>query len=97
LYDLDALGFLEQNTNDDEDEGPPAFIYYKSEKILGKLFRNVEEKQIWSKVHQKTSKSTSSIWGQLLDVVDDELGKYGLDAMVNWHSKMDKAQEIAET
>lgn len=97
LYDLDAIGFLDHpDTKEDEEETAPEFKYYRSEKILGKLYRNVDERDIWSSVHRTVPKDVPSIWEQLLGVVDAELGRLGLAGLVRWESKVETARSIQQ-
>lgn len=65
--------------------------------MLGKLYRNVDEKGIWSSVHKTVPKNTPSIWDQLLGVVDAELVRLGLARVVDWKSKIEAARSIQQS
>lgn len=41
--------------------------YHRSEKILGRLYRGVDEKKIWSEdIHRTVPTSGPSVWKQLM-------------------------------
>ena len=44
---FDSPLLLVTNEDDEDDNTGPNYGYYKSEKILGKLFRAIDEKRIW--------------------------------------------------
>lgn len=95
LHDLDSIGFLDHpDTKEDEEEAAPEFKYYKSEKVLGKLYRRVDEKDIWSSVHRLVPKDAPSIWKQLLGVVEAEITELGLRGLVRREERMEEAREI---
>ncbi|SPO03628.1 related to RNA-directed RNA polymerase (RdRP) [Cephalotrichum gorgonifer] len=98
IHDLNEIGFLDHNdTKEDEEEAAPEYMYYKSEKILGKLYRSVDEKDIWSTVHRTVPKDTPSIWDQLLGVVDEELARLRLAGLVMWEDKVENARNIQKS
>ncbi len=58
----DKPNFDEQLSNQrkaDDEEGPPTYQYYRSNKILGKLFDAVDEKQIFAGVKQVTREAST--------------------------------------
>lgn len=51
---------------DDDDSGPPR-KYYKSEKILGKLYRAIDERKIWNEnVRSKLEPGGTPFWDQFI-------------------------------
>lgn len=67
--------------------------YYESDKILGRLYRNVDEKKIWDEdIHRTINTAGPSVWDQLLTVVKSEVNKYKLD--VDWTRRSDEAWKI---
>ena len=47
-YEIELDQYVLPATNDeDEDDSEPRRKYYKSEKVLGKLYRAIDERKIW--------------------------------------------------
>jgi hypothetical protein len=73
--------------------GQVKYKYYKSEKILGHLYRNVDEKKIWDQdIHRSISTDGPSVWDQLLAIVETEIVKYNLD--IDWTRKSEQAWKL---
>ena len=54
--------------------------YHRSEKILGRLYRDIDEKRIWSEdIHRTISRAGPSVWDQLLGRIEGELSLYGIE------------------
>ncbi|KAK6718676.1 hypothetical protein SNK03_001810 [Fusarium graminearum] len=67
--------------------------YYQSEKILGQLYRNVDEKKIWDEdIHRRINTAGPSVWDQLLTIVENEAIKYKLD--IDWKRQSQEAWKI---
>jgi len=84
------------NSKEDEEDAAPNYQYYKSEKILGKLYREVDEKKVWSSIQRSASADGPSIWDQLLGVVDKELRDLRLYFAINWESQVETALTLKE-
>ncbi|KAH7312571.1 RNA dependent RNA polymerase-domain-containing protein [Stachybotrys elegans] len=54
---------------DEDDNAGPVYKYYRSDKILGKLFRAIDEKKIWAENVKVARSDTIDIWTRLLTVV----------------------------
>ncbi|CZR68497.1 related to RNA-directed RNA polymerase [Phialocephala subalpina] len=78
-------------SNDDEDFTP--YRYYESDKILGKLYRAIDEHQIFSDLHKYRMISSGS--QPLLDRVWDHVARKC--RLIQWHHHLTEAQEIRET
>lgn len=86
---------LEPAADDEEDQySAPRRVYYKSEKLLGRLYRAINENQIWVEdVKYKVRPGQASFWDVFLlgirpryeAVVDDPAG---------WVSRLATAREI---
>lgn len=65
-----------EDAGDDEDENKaPRYDYYESEKILGKLYRAIDEKKIWHenvKIHTPHSDDSRNMWRDFLLRVENE-------------------------
>lgn len=84
LYDrgqIDHIGEQEPD-NDDEDDamGRIQHRFHKSEKILGRLFRAVDENKIWDQnIHVRVDMAGPSVWDQFLGLVEAQVLSSELD------------------
>ncbi|KAH7153076.1 RNA dependent RNA polymerase-domain-containing protein [Dactylonectria macrodidyma] len=98
LYDRGQIRFTKDaegdNQGDDGDVMAAAkHKYYKSEKILGELFREIDEEKIWAEdIHRNVNTSGPSVWDQLLGLVEAELRQHHID--VDWERKSEEAWKI---
>lgn len=80
-YDTGQIAHLEGPEQHDEEDAfaPAKHRYHRSEKILGKLYRAVDEKEIWtSHIFKMVDTTGPSIWEQLLGLVQCEISDLGL-------------------
>ncbi|ORY56863.1 RNA dependent RNA polymerase-domain-containing protein [Pseudomassariella vexata] len=82
--------------NDEDDDMGPQFQYYASEKILGQLYRAIDEKKIWSE-HVKAPHTTRGpdVWGTLLADVNRLCAIY--IGKIAWERLASKAMGIRAT
>ncbi|KAM5343104.1 hypothetical protein ACJ41O_014070 [Fusarium nematophilum] len=97
LYDLGQVGFVgdpaEDDDNDKDAMARTKLRYYKSEKILGRLYRGVDEEKIWHEdIHRSINMDGPSVWDQLLSIVETEIVKYKLD--IDWKRRSEEAWKI---
>ncbi|KAI1409975.1 RdRP-domain-containing protein [Hypoxylon sp. FL1857] len=79
---------------DEDDESGPRHKYYQSEKILGQLYRAIDEKKIWKKdIHKPVSSHGASMWEQLLAYIKNKCVELDL---FNWHAILEDARRIRE-
>ncbi|KAI1135814.1 RdRP-domain-containing protein [Hypoxylon sp. FL0543] len=79
---------------DEDDESGPRHHYYKSDKVLGTLYRAIDEKKIWKKdIHKPVSSHGASVWEQLLEHTKNQSLELGL---FDWHSVLEDARRIRE-
>lgn len=97
VYDRGQIEFLDPSDDrEDEEDGPPIHTYYRSEKILGKLYRNVDEKKIWSSIHKPIPYDGPSVWDQMLSVVRKELAELKLEHEIQWQREAKMARDLQE-
>ncbi|KAF7593189.1 hypothetical protein BBP40_011819 [Aspergillus hancockii] len=96
LYCKSRIG-LEQrvshaNYDDDDDEVERPHLYYKSERILGKLYRAIDERNIWLK-HVRSDVVTDEelFWEELVEDVDARCRAHGKDS---WEQYSEEAARI---
>ncbi|KAI2463835.1 RdRP-domain-containing protein [Annulohypoxylon bovei var. microspora] len=90
VFETQRLAVVE----DEDDESGPRHQYYKSDKVLGKLYRAIDEKKIWKQdIHQNVSRHGYSIWDQLIGYIQTRCMELG---GVNWQTALDEADCIRE-
>lgn len=85
VYDLGQIDHIADDGIDDgEDDGEDGMgrnkpRYHRSEKILGRLYRGIDEKKIWSEhIHRSIPMTGPSVWDQLKGTIRIELEPYGI-------------------
>lgn len=80
-----------QDDQDEEEDFSP-YKYYTSHKILGKLFRAIDEHDIFSELHsyRMISRTSQDLLSQLWDHVARNT------RMIPWHQHLSDAQEIRD-
>ncbi|CEI65400.1 hypothetical protein FVEN_g6183 [Fusarium venenatum] len=95
LYDKGQLAHIvdEDELDNDDVMARSKFNHYQSNKILGHLYRNVDEKRIWDEdIHRRINTAGPSVWDQLLIIVENEVIKYKLD--IKWTRQSTEAWKI---
>lgn len=93
LFESTKPAFMEEE-EDEDDESGPKHKWYKSEKILGKLYRAIDEKKIWRQdIHKNVKRQSVSVWDQLLQYIKAQCKE--LEG-VNWQAAQDEARRIRE-
>ncbi|KAK6955968.1 hypothetical protein Daesc_003615 [Daldinia eschscholtzii] len=79
---------------DEDDESGPGHLYYTSNKILGILYRAIDEKRIWKyDIHQFVSRQGPSVWEELLQYINYRCQDLGY---VDWEAALDEARRIRD-
>lgn len=81
VYNLGEIGhtadLFDDDDNDDDGMGRAKHIFHRSEKILGHLYRGIDEKKIWAEdIHRTVSTDGPSVWVQLMGRVRAELDSH---------------------
>ncbi|KJZ71946.1 hypothetical protein HIM_08626 [Hirsutella minnesotensis 3608] len=83
LYDLGQIDFIDEAVAEEDDEdgmGSTMYKYHKSQKILGRLYRGVDEKKIWYEdIHTEVNTQGPSVWEQLKGRIRAEMASYGIE------------------
>ncbi|PTB63748.1 RdRP-domain-containing protein [Trichoderma citrinoviride] len=102
LYDrdeVDHIGDPDSDEDDDEDGmGMSKHRYYRSPKILGELYRGVDEKKIWREdVQRPIDKSGPSVWDSLVRHVRVALKEEGYaPSDIDYTRRIDDAWKLRE-
>ena len=91
LYDvgqIDHIGYDADDNDDDVEDGLGVSKpkYHKSEKILGRLFRAIDEQKIWSEnIQRRVDVTGPSVWEQLMGRIVAEMNQYGISVRLQDH------------
>ncbi|KAL4981526.1 RNA dependent RNA polymerase-domain-containing protein [Aspergillus falconensis] len=78
---------------DDDIDSGPVHKYYRSEKILGKLYRAIDEHEIWRKDIRTTIKpNPTAVWKKIIDSLTGRC--IALGASVNWRDHVETARQL---
>ncbi|UNI24747.1 hypothetical protein JDV02_010472 [Purpureocillium takamizusanense] len=92
VYDLGEISHILDHADGDDDGedgmGRIRHRFHRSEKILGRLYRDVDEKKIWNEhIHRKIAMDGPSVWDQLMGRVQAELYSYGIKTAYTQYSE----------
>ncbi|KAI1084614.1 rna-dependent rna polymerase [Whalleya microplaca] len=80
------------SNNDEDDGGGPSYRYYKSEKILGKLYQAIDEKNIWkADIRRTIDRHGASVWDLLISHINRECEDLG---PIDWERAVKEAGRI---
>lgn len=79
-------------TGDEDDDAGPNYMYYMSDKILGRLYRSIDEHKIWFDNIKIKTEAISSVWRELLEYVRS-ICEHELDG-ITWAEFKPEAWEI---
>ena len=80
---------------EEDDESRPIYEYYRSDKILGQLYRAIDEKKIWReniKMGRPVDHENKSVWAEFLERIDRDVDKK--IGVINWEEAIPEAQDI---
>ncbi|KAL3481235.1 RNA dependent RNA polymerase-domain-containing protein [Aspergillus californicus] len=84
--------YIHPHPNDDEGSGP-VYKYYRSEKILGQLYRAIDEHKIWSEeIRTSTKPNPTAFWKKMIDALTVRCLTLG--ASVTWQDHVNTARQI---
>ncbi|KAI0432670.1 RNA dependent RNA polymerase-domain-containing protein [Xylaria sp. FL1042] len=80
---------------DEDDDTGPKHKFYKSEKMLGKLYRAIDEKRIWKDdIHLTVNRFGPSLWDEIIAYIRRQC-EAKLEP-INWKEAMDEAHSIRQ-
>lgn len=89
--DLDQDVVQGSYDEDGDDSGPPR-KYYKSEKILGKLYRAIDERKIWYEdVRSNFASGKASFWDEFIRSSTERCNVFG---QIMWTHRSEEARRI---
>ncbi|KAL4862886.1 hypothetical protein BDV12DRAFT_178207 [Aspergillus spectabilis] len=89
---LDALYVQPAQDDDDADSGP-VYTYYRSEKILGNLYRAINEHKIWTEeIQSEVEPDPEAVWTKVIRSLTRRCIEMG--ASVNWKHHVETARQL---
>ncbi|KAK8009403.1 hypothetical protein PG991_011954 [Apiospora marii] len=87
-----------EGDDEDEENDSPRFKYYESDKILGQLYRAIDEKRIWHESVRVNTKHVAGppVWNALISLIESECTET-LGGEVDWKQYEAEAIKIRET
>lgn len=83
---------LQGSYDEDEDDSGPPRKYYPSEKILGKLYRAIDERKIWYEdVRSNFVSDGDSFWDQFIRSCTKRCNAFG---QIMWTHRSEEARRI---
>jgi hypothetical protein len=79
---------------EDEDDEYSTYRYYKSEKILGKLYRAIDEREIFTKIQARVEAEGSARRSRIIDKVWEYVQKRVVG--IQWEYLLDQASDIRD-
>ncbi|KAL4779082.1 RNA dependent RNA polymerase-domain-containing protein [Aspergillus varians] len=79
---------------DDESDSGPVHMYYQSEKVLGKLYRAIDERKIWREEIRSSSikPDPNAVWEKVIGSLTARC--MALGASVKWRHHMETARQL---
>lgn len=97
IHDKSKIDLEEQylKPDNDDDDDTPRYKYYASKKVLGKLYRAVDETKIWTRdIKLEVLSDGPSFWDELERSLLKRIGTIG---EVRWKHRLDEARRIRES
>ncbi|KAM7201330.1 RNA-dependent RNA polymerase 1 [Rhypophila sp. PSN 637] len=89
---IEMESYIHQDNDDEEDEGGPSHRYYYSDRVLGKLYRAVDEEKIWNEdVRRVLPPGGASFWDQLITGFQKRIKTVG---KVDWRHRSEEARRL---
>lgn len=95
--EIDLEKHIHQDVDPDDEDAGPRHKYYKSNKLLGTLYRAVDERRIWFeeiKTAAPTRGDGETFWDEFLASVDETCSDIG---PTNWERRTAEARRIRYT
>ncbi|KAJ8120580.1 hypothetical protein ONZ43_g2746 [Nemania bipapillata] len=80
---------------DEDDDAGPRHMFYRSDKILGQLYRAIDEKKLWKEdIHLDVNRSGTSLWDELIVHITRQCeGNLG---SIDWKRAVGEARSIRQ-
>ncbi|KAL4877131.1 RNA dependent RNA polymerase-domain-containing protein [Aspergillus karnatakaensis] len=89
---LEAL-YVVPAQDDDAADSAPQHQYYRSEKILGKLYRAIDEHKIWKEdIHWAIQPDPETVWASVINTLTRRCIAIG--ASINWKHHVETARQL---
>lgn len=89
--DLEMDKYIAQDENDEEDGEGPRHRFYESKKLLGRLYRAVEEDKIWNEEIKTVINGAEDFWETLVPALHDRAREIG---EIKWQRRVPEAESL---
>lgn len=86
--------YILQGEGDGDDAEGPRHKYYESKKVLGELYRAIDERKIWMDDIKTTTAPGSDFWDTFLHGIQSQIEAIGC---VRWEQHLEEAERIRLT
>lgn len=76
---------------EDEDVDAPSHKYYYSQRILGRLYRGVQEDKIWNESIRRATPHSNTFWGTLIRNFQKQIDAIG---KIDWRRRRQEAESL---
>jgi len=91
---LEDVTSRDPDNQDDEDDDFPSFRYYESEKILGKLYRAIDERKLFEQIQERaltdSAKDESTVMNAVWEYVQEAC------MLIEWKHNEEWARDIRD-
>ena len=94
--DIEMADMYMVEEDEEEDEDGPRYRYYRSEKVLGHLYRAVDEQKIWAEdIHKTLPMGGASFWDELITSFKRRIRDF-IGGDVRWEHRREEAERIRD-
>ena len=86
--------YILQGEGDGDDAEGPRHKYYESKKVLGELYRAIDERKIWKDDVKTTTARGLNFWPDFLSGLQHQIEAIGC---ARWEQRLDEAERIRLT
>ena len=92
--ELEMDEYIHQGEGEGDDAEGPRHKYYKSKKVLGELYRAIDERKIWRDDIKTTTAPGLDFWDTFPGGIQSQIEAIGC---ARWEQRLDEAERIRLT
>lgn len=89
-----TINFLDSDNVDEDDDDFPTYRYYESTKVLGKLYRAIDERSIFENIQQRAMRVGITSASTVIDAVWDFVQQ--TCKLIQWKHLLDNARNVRD-